>query len=59
MLVDKAKAGDMAALRLILDRLYPVRDAALADLMADFDRLRASIAARQAPEPVCGACDEH
>ena len=50
VLVDKAQAGDLAALRLILDRVYPVREGALADLMTDIDQLRAMIAARKAPE---------
>jgi hypothetical protein len=40
VLVAKAKEGDMAALRLVLDRLYPIRDAAMADIMAEIAELR-------------------
>jgi hypothetical protein len=40
VVVEKAKAGDLAAAKLILDRVYPVRDAAMMDLQDEIDALR-------------------
>lgn len=40
VVVEKAKAGDLAAAKLIMDRLYPVRDAAMNDLQDEIDELR-------------------
>jgi hypothetical protein len=45
-LVSKAKKGDMTAVRLILDRVYPLRDAAVAELMAEIDELKALLEAK-------------
>src|SRR5437773_2774 len=42
-LVEKAKSGDLSAIKLILDRTYPTRDAVVSDLMADIEELRAMI----------------
>jgi len=43
VLIGKAKEGDLTALRLILDRTYPVRDAATADIMTEIEELRAML----------------
>jgi hypothetical protein len=42
--VDKAKQGDLIAARIILDRVYPVRDATTAELFDEIEELRALIA---------------
>ena len=47
-LVQKAKDGDLTATKLILDRVYPARDAAMADLQEEMDDLRAQIERMQA-----------
>ena len=53
ILVEKAKGGDLWAVRMILERVYPVRDAALADLLADIAELRELIEAKKsAPHDV-------
>ena len=50
ILVEKATGGDLWAIRMILDRVYPMRDAAMADIIADIDELRKIIAERKAPD---------
>lgn len=50
-LVEAALAGDLGASRIILERVYPVRDAALSDLMADIVELRELIDARKPASP--------
>jgi len=47
VLVGKAMEGDLAALRLVLDRVYPVRDATMAELLEDIEELRQLIEARR------------
>ena len=47
VLVGKAKEGDMTALRLVLDRVYPVRDAVVSDLMAEIEDLRSLLMDRK------------
>lgn len=47
MLVGEAKKGNLAAMRLVLDRIYPVRDAMISDLMGEIEELRALIVARR------------
>ena len=42
--VDNAKDGDLAAAKLILDRVYPVRDAAMSELFDEIEELRALVA---------------
>jgi hypothetical protein len=42
--VDNAKDGDLAAAKLILDRVYPVRDAVMSELFDEIEELRAVIA---------------
>jgi hypothetical protein len=42
--VDKAKQGDLIAARIILDRVYPVRDATTTELFEEIEELRALIA---------------
>ena len=42
-LVQKAKDGDLTATKLILDRIYPARDAVMAGLQEEIDDLRAII----------------
>ena len=51
MLVERALGGDLWASRMILERTYPVRDAALADLLSDIAELRELIDAKKAPAP--------
>ena len=51
VLLGKAKKGDLWAIRLILERVYPVRDAALADIMTNIEELRAMIEARKPADP--------
>jgi hypothetical protein len=41
--VDKARGGDLMAVRIILDRVYPVRDATTAELFEEIEELRALI----------------
>jgi Family of unknown function (DUF5681) len=50
ILVQKAQQGDLWAIRMILERVYPVRDAAVADLMADILELRELIETKK-PAP--------
>ena len=50
-LVEQARDGNLWAIRMILERVYPVRDAALADLMGDIAELRELIEAKKAPAP--------
>ena len=50
VLAEKAKGGDMTAIRIVLERVYPIRDGALADLLADIEELRAMIEARKVPD---------
>ena len=50
-LVEQAKDGNLWAVRMILERVYPVRDAAFADLMADIAELREMIEAKKTPAP--------
>lgn len=40
----KAKAGDLMAGRIVLDRAWPVRDAAASELFEEIEELRALIA---------------
>ena len=47
-LIDMAKGGDLVAIKLILERAFPARDAALADLQEDLDELRDFLGARTA-----------
>ena len=47
ILVQKAKGGDLAALRLVLDRVYPVRDATVAELLEEIEELRQMVQARR------------
>ena len=47
ILVEKAKGGDLTALRLVLDRVYPVRDATVAELLEEIDELRRLVEARR------------
>ena len=42
--VDNAKDGDLSAAKLILDRVYPVRDAAMSELFDEIEELRAAVA---------------
>jgi hypothetical protein len=49
VLVAKGKEGDMTALRLVLDRLYPIRDAVMADIMAEIAELRMLVETRSNP----------
>jgi len=49
VVVEKAKAGDLAAAKLIMDRLYPVRDAAMNDLQDEIDELREMLEVRNKP----------
>src|SRR5262245_57415245 len=44
VVVDKAKEGDLVAAKIILDRVYPVRDAAMSELFEEIDELRAFVA---------------
>ena len=37
-------AGDLSAAKLILDRVYPVRDAAMSELFDEIEELRALVA---------------
>jgi hypothetical protein len=47
VLVEKAKTGDMTALRLVLERMMPVRDAAINELLADVEGLRKIVLERK------------
>ena len=47
VLVEKAGEGDLVALRLVLDRVYPVRDASMAELLEEVDELRNLVEARR------------
>jgi hypothetical protein len=47
VLVEKASGGDLAALRLVLDRVYPVRDATMAELLEEIEELRQLVEARR------------
>jgi hypothetical protein len=47
-LIEMAKGGDLTAIKLILERVFPARDAALADLQEDIDELRDFLNARTA-----------
>ncbi len=47
ILVEKAKGGDLTALRLVLDRVYPVRDATVAELLEEIEELRQLVEARR------------
>jgi hypothetical protein len=47
VLVKKASEGDLTALRLVLDRVYPVRDATMAELLEEIDELRRLVEARR------------
>jgi hypothetical protein len=38
---------DLVALRLVLDRVYPVRDATMAELLEDIEELRQLVEARR------------
>jgi hypothetical protein len=42
--VEKARSGDLTAARIILDRIYPVRDATASELFEEIEELRALIA---------------
>ena len=50
-LVEQARDGNLWAVRMILERVYPVRDAAVADILADIDELRTLIEAKKSPSP--------
>ncbi len=39
-IVERAKDGDLRAAQLILDRVYPARDAALSDLQEEINEVR-------------------
>jgi hypothetical protein len=54
VLVGKAKEGDMTALRLVLERVYPVRDAVVSDLMAEIEDLRSLLMAKKSENDICG-----
>lgn len=45
-LVEKALEGDMAALRIVCDRVWPVQTAQLAEVMAELEELRELVRAR-------------
>lgn len=47
VLVAKAMDGDLAALRLVLDRVYPVRDATMAELLEEIEELRQLVETRR------------
>ena len=47
ILVAKAKGGDLMAIRLVLDRVYPVRDATVAELLDEIEELRQLVEARR------------
>lgn len=47
VLVEKARGGDLAAMKLILERVYPLRDVTTAELMGEIDDLRRIIEERQ------------
>ena len=40
VLVEKAKGGDLTAMRLVLERAFPVRDAVVSELMEEIEELR-------------------
>jgi hypothetical protein len=42
--VDKARSGNLTAARIILDRVYPVRDATTAELFDEIEELKVLIA---------------
>jgi hypothetical protein len=42
--VEKAKQGDLVAARIILDRVYPIRDAAMSELFEELTELRRLVA---------------
>jgi hypothetical protein len=44
---EKAKGGDLTAAKIILDRTYPVRDAAMSDLQNEIDALREELKLRR------------
>jgi len=44
VVAEKARGGDLMAARIILDRVYPVRDATTAELFDEIEELRALIA---------------
>jgi len=50
VLVGKAREGDLTAMRLVLERVFPVRDSVVADMLADIEELRALIEARRTGE---------
>jgi hypothetical protein len=43
ILLGKARDGDLTALRLTLDRVFSVRDAAMAEVMTEIEELRAML----------------
>ncbi len=47
VLVGKARDGDLVALRLVLDRVYPVRDATMAELLEEIEELRQLVETRR------------
>ena len=47
VVVEKAKEGDLVAAKIILDRVYPVRDAAMSDLFDEIEELRALVLKRE------------
>lgn len=48
VLVEKAKSGDLIAVKLILERVYPVRDVATAELLEEIEELRGIVEGRKA-----------
>ena len=48
VLVGKAKDGDLTAMRLVLERAFPVRDAVVSELMEEIEELRRMISERPA-----------
>ena len=50
LLVRMAREGDLTAMKMLVDRCWPVRDGAIADLMAEVEELRAVIAANAGKE---------
>lgn len=48
VLVGKAKEGDLAAMRLVLERAFPVREAVVSELMEEIEELRRMLNERPA-----------
>jgi hypothetical protein len=55
VLVTKAKEGDLAAQRLILERVFPVHSTAMADILGEIDELRSLLQKRNETTNKIGA----